>query len=43
VAKKFRRLAGKILPEKKVQALYQTVMAMEKVSSLTELTGCLVP
>ena len=42
VAKKFRRLAGKILPEKKVQALYQTVAAMEKVSSLTELTGCLV-
>ena len=43
VADKFRRLTAKVLPEKKVEEIYRTVMAMEKVSSLKELTDCLVP
>ncbi len=40
---KFRRLAAKVLPEKKVQDLYQTILNMENIPSLTEFTRLLVP
>ena len=43
VVDKFRRLTTKVLPEKKVEGIYKTVLNMENISSLTELTDCLVP
>ncbi len=43
VVDKFRKLTTKVLPEKKVEGIYKTVLNMENASSLTELTDCLVP
>jgi 2-methylcitrate dehydratase PrpD len=40
---KFRRLAAKVVPERKVENLYQTILDMENISSLTEFTRLLVP
>jgi aconitate decarboxylase len=43
VASKFRRLAGEVLSEKKVQDLYQTVQNVEDLLSVKELTHFLTP
>jgi len=42
VENKFRKLAAKVLSEKKVKTLYQTIQNMEHSSSLTKLNQCLV-
>jgi 2-methylcitrate dehydratase PrpD len=43
VENKFRKLAGKVLSEEKVRDLYVTIQNLDKVSSLSELSQCLVP
>ncbi len=43
VENKFRKLAGKVLSEEKVRDLYLTIQNLDKVSSLSELSQCLVP
>jgi 2-methylcitrate dehydratase PrpD len=40
---KFRKLASKVLPEKKIQTLYHTIQNIETLSSLGELTQNVVP
>jgi aconitate decarboxylase len=43
IESKFRRLAGKIVSAKKVQEIYQTIQNVETISSITELSRCLIP
>ena len=43
VEDKFRKLAAKVLSEKKARDLYQTIQNIERLSSLTELARSLVP
>jgi len=43
VEKKFKALAGKVLPERKVRSLSETILNMEQVPSLGELRRLLLP
>jgi 2-methylcitrate dehydratase PrpD len=43
VEDKFRKLAAKVLKEEKVKDLYVTIKNLDRLSSLSDLTHCLVP
>ncbi len=43
VENKFRKLADKVLSKEKVKDLYVMIQNLEKISSLSELSQCLVP